>query len=60
LNELDIGEREAPGKDDITVEVEVDNLEDEGNEAVQRVSIDHMEYNATVECRELIVAQKTG
>jgi len=38
----------------------VDNLEEKGNEEVQRVSIDHMEYNVTVECWEIIVAQKTG
>jgi len=32
LTELDIREREAPEKDEIIVEVEVDNLEEEGNE----------------------------
>lgn len=50
MTELAIGEREAPEKDEIIVEVEVDNLEEEGNEEEQRVSIDDMEYNVTVEC----------
>ena len=50
MTELDIWEREAPEKDEIIVEVEVDNLEEEGNEEKQRVSINIMEYNVTVEC----------
>jgi hypothetical protein len=32
LTELDIGEREAPEKDEIIVESQVDNFEEEGNE----------------------------
>jgi hypothetical protein len=50
LTELDIGEREAPEKDQIIVEVEVDNLEEVRNKKEQRVSIYDIEYNVTVEC----------
>jgi hypothetical protein len=50
LTEQDNGERDAPEKDDIIVEVEVDNLVEEGSEEDQRVSIDDMEYNVTVQC----------
>jgi len=60
LTELDIGEREAPMKDEIIAEVEVNNLQEEGDEEEQRVSIDDLEYNVTVECWDIIVAQKTG
>jgi len=60
LTELYIGEGEAPEKDEIIVEVEVDNVEEDGNEEEQTVSNDDMEYNVTVDCWEIIVAQMTG
>ena len=50
LTELYIGEAEAPEKDEIIVEVEVDNVEEEGNKEEETVSNDDMEYNVTVEC----------
>jgi hypothetical protein len=50
LTELYIGEGEPPEKDEMMVEVEVDNLEEEGNEEEETVSNDDMEYNVTVEC----------
>jgi len=60
LTELYMGERVAPGNDEIIIEVEVDNVEEEGNEEEETVSNDDMEYNVTVECWEIIVAQKAG
>jgi len=49
-SELDIGAGEAPEKDEIIAEVEVDNVEEEGNEEEETVSNDATEYNVTVEC----------
>jgi len=48
--ELDIKEGEAHEKDEIIVEVEVDNVEEEGHKEEVTVSNEDMEYNVTVEC----------
>ena len=48
MTELDIGEREPPEKDEIIVEVEVDNLEEEGNEEEEPVSSQDMEHTVIV------------
>jgi hypothetical protein len=47
---LDVGEGEALVKDVILLEVDVENVVEEGNKEEERVSNDDMEYNATVEC----------
>jgi hypothetical protein len=48
LNKLYIREGVSPEKDGIIVEVQVDNVEEEGNEEEETVSNDDMEYNVTV------------
>ena len=60
LTDLFIREGEAPENDEIIVEVEVDNVEEVGNEEEETFSNDDMEYNVTVECCEIIVAQRTA
>jgi len=48
-SELDIGEGEAHEKDEIIVELEVCNVQEEGNGEEERVSNEDMKYNVTVE-----------
>lgn len=50
LPELDIGDGKAPKKDEIILEVDVDDVEEEGNEEEERVSNDNMESNVAIEC----------
>ena len=47
---LDIGEGDTPEKNKIIIEVEVDNVEAQGNEDEERVSNEDIQYNVTIEC----------
>jgi hypothetical protein len=49
LAKLDIGEGAVPMKDEIIVEVEVDNVKEEGIEKEEKLSNNDLEYNVTVE-----------
>jgi hypothetical protein len=50
LPELDIGEREPRENAEIIVQGEMANPDEECKEEEQRVSIDDIEYNVSVEC----------
>jgi hypothetical protein len=57
---LAIGVGAAPEQDRIIVEVEVDDVKEEGNEGEVRVANADMKGSVTVECCEIVVAQGTG